>query len=143
MREGKKGGGLTDPFMNPKRDVELRAAEGGVGRLFLRRGGFRRRRCCAGFVREAFYGTEPCVESLRRIFTGRVLSEGKLLRIVPVEGSVPATTQVGQFIKFKEISSAMMAIPWRVASLSRSCIDCMRKSGAPCCSTEYPWVRRP
>ena len=37
-REGKQGGGLIDPFVNPERDVELEAARGGAGRLCLRRG---------------------------------------------------------------------------------------------------------
>ena len=27
-REGKQGGGLIDPFVNPERDVELEAARG-------------------------------------------------------------------------------------------------------------------
>jgi len=49
---------------------------------------------------------EPCVDFLRWIFTGRALSEGKLLKIMPMEGSVAAATQVGQFIKFDEISSS-------------------------------------
>ena len=56
--------------MNLECDVELKAARGG-----------------AGFICEAFFGMEPCVDFLRWIFTGRALSEGKLLRIVPVEGS--------------------------------------------------------
>ena len=94
-REGKRGGGLTDPFVNPESDVELEAARGGAGHLRLRRGGFRRRGWRAGFVCEAFFGMEPCVEFLRWIFIGRALSEKKLLRIVPVEGSTPAAAQVG------------------------------------------------
>ena len=40
-REGKRGGGLTDPFVNLECDVELGAAWGGAGRLCLRRGCFR------------------------------------------------------------------------------------------------------
>ena len=90
-REGKQGGGLTDPFMNPERNVELEVARGGAGHLCLRRGGFRRRRRCAGFVYEAFFGMEPCADSFQWIFTGRALSEGKLPRIMLVEGSVPTT----------------------------------------------------
>ena len=74
--------------MNPERDVELETAAGG-----------------AGLICEAFFGMEPCVDFLRWIFTGRALSEGKLLRIVPVEGSMSAAAQFGQFIKFDEISS--------------------------------------
>ena len=69
-REGKRGGGLTDPFMNPERDVELEAARGGAGRLCLRRGGFRRRGWRAGFICEAFFGMEPCVDFLQWIFIG-------------------------------------------------------------------------
>ena len=49
---------------------------------------------------------EPCVDFLWWIFTGRALSKGKLLRIVSVEGSAPTAAQVGQFIKFDEISSS-------------------------------------
>ena len=44
---------------------------------------------------EAFFGMEPCVDFLLWIFTRRGLSEGKLLRIMSVEGSVPTTAQVG------------------------------------------------
>ena len=88
-RDGKRGGGLIDPFMNPERDVELEAARGGAGRLCLRRGGFRRRRWRAGFICEAIFGMEPCVDSFRWIFTGRALSEGKLPSIMLVEGSMP------------------------------------------------------
>ena len=76
--------------MNLERDVELEAARGGAGRLCLRRGGFHRRSWRAGSIYEAFFGMEPCVDFLRRIFTGRALSEGKLPRIVLVEGSMPA-----------------------------------------------------
>ena len=50
-RGGERGGGLTDPFMNPERDVELEAARGGTG-----------------FIYEAFFGMEPCVDFLRWIF---------------------------------------------------------------------------
>ena len=92
-RDGKRGGGLTYPFVNPERDVELEAAPGGAGRLCLRRGGFRRRRWRAGFVCEAFFVMEP-------------YAEGKLPRIVLVEGSMPTAAQVGQFIKFDDISSS-------------------------------------
>ena len=77
-RGGERGGGLTDPFMDPKHDVELEAAWGG-----------------ARFICEAFFGMEPCVDFLQWIFTKRALSEGKLLKIVPVEGSTPAAAQVG------------------------------------------------
>ena len=70
---GEQGGGLIDPFMDLGRDVELEAAWGS-----------------AGFICEAFFGMEPCVDFLRWIFAKRALSEGKLLRIVPVEGSTPA-----------------------------------------------------
>jgi len=46
-RGGEQGGGLIDPFMNPERDVELMAAWGG-----------------AGFLCEAFFGMESCVDFL-------------------------------------------------------------------------------
>ena len=129
-REGKRGGGLINPFMNPEHDVELVAARGGAGRLCLRRGGFRRRGCSAGFIYEAFFGMEP-------------YAEGKLPRFMLVEGSVPAAAQVGQFIKFNEISSSHGCHTSVAASLPRSCLDCMRRSGAPCSSAEHLWVRRP
>ena len=93
--EGKRGGGLTNPFVNLERDVKPEAAQGGAGRLCLRRGGFCRRRWRTEFICEAFFGMEPCVDFLRWIFTGRALSEGKLPRIVLVGGSVPTTAQVG------------------------------------------------
>ena len=79
-RGGERGGRLTDPFVNPESDVELEAAWGDAGHLRLRRGGFHRRRWRAGFICEAFSGMELCVDFLRWIFTGRALSEGKLLR---------------------------------------------------------------
>ena len=69
-REGKRGGGLIDPFVNPERDVELEAAWGGVGRLCLKRGDFCRRGWRAGFIYEAFFGMEPCVDFFWWIFTG-------------------------------------------------------------------------
>ena len=106
-RDGKRGGGLTDPFMNLEHDVELEAARGGASRLCLRRGGFRRRGWCAGFVCEAFFEMEP-------------YAEGKLPRIVLVEGSAPAAAQVGQFINFDEISSIHGGHTSVAASLPRS-----------------------
>ena len=141
MREGKRGGELIDPFVNPERDVELETARGGASHLCLRRGGFRRRRWRAGFICEAFFEMELCVNFLRWIFTGRALSEGKLPRIVLVEGSVPAAAQVGQFIKFDEISSSHGGHTSVAASLPRSCLDCMRRYGAPCSSADHLWVR--
>ena len=77
-RGGEQGGGLTDPFVNQERDVELETATGG-----------------ARLLCEAFFGMEPCVDFLQWIFTKRALSEGKLLKIMPVEGSTPAAAQVG------------------------------------------------
>ena len=59
-REGKRGGGLIDPFVNLERDVELEVARGSAGHLCLRRGGFHRRGWRAGFMCEAFFGMEPC-----------------------------------------------------------------------------------
>ena len=76
-RGGERGGGLTDPFMDPERDVELEAAWGG-----------------ARLICEAFFGMESCADFLRWIFARRALSEGKLLRIMTVEGSTPAAAQV-------------------------------------------------
>ena len=89
--------------MNPERDVELETVAGG-----------------AGLIYEAFFGVEPCVDFLLWIFTGRVLSEGKSLRIVPVDGPVPAAAQVGQLIKFDEISSSHGGHTSVAASLPRS-----------------------
>ena len=142
-REGKRGGGLTDPFVNLERDVELEATQGGAGRLCLKRGGFRRRGWRAGFICEAFFEMESCVDFLRWIFTGRALSEGKLLRIVLVEGSTPVAAQVGQFIKIDEFSSSHGGHTLVATPLPRSCLDCMRRSGAPCSSAEHLWVRHP
>ena len=129
-REGKRGGGLTDPFVNPERDVELEAARGGAGRLCLRRGGFCRRGWRARFVCKAFFGMEP-------------YAEGKLPRVMLVEGSAPVAAQAGQFIKFDEISSSHGGHTSVAASLTRSSLDCMRRSGAPCSFAEHPWVRQP
>ena len=86
---------------------------------------------------EAFFGMEPCVDFLWWIFTGRALSERRLLTIVPVEGSMPTAAQVGQFIKFDEISSSHGNHTSVAAPLPRSCLDCMRRSGAPCSSAEH------
>ena len=69
---------------------------------------------------------EPCVDSFQWIFIERALSEGKLPRIVLVEGFVPAAAQVGQFIKFDEISSSYGGHTSVVASLPRSYLDYMR-----------------
>ena len=52
-RGGERGGGLTDPFVNPESDVELETAMGG-----------------AGLIYEAFFGMEPCVDFLLWIFAG-------------------------------------------------------------------------
>ena len=114
-RESERGGGLTDPSVNPERDVELEVM----------------------LVCEAFFGMEPCVDSPWWIFTGRASSEGRLLTIVPVEGSVPIAAQVGHFIKFDEISSSHGDHTLGAAPPSRSCLDYMRRSGAPCSSTEH------
>ena len=85
-RESERGGGLTDPFVNPGRDVRMEVM--------------------LDLICEAFFRMEPCVDSLWWIFSGRASSEGRLLTIVPMEGSVPTAAQVGQFIKFDEISSS-------------------------------------
>ena len=119
-REGKQGGGLIDPFMNPEHDVELEATRGSAGHLCLKRGSFHRRWWCAEFIYEAFFRMDLSVDSFRWIFTRRALSEGKLPRIVLVEGSVPAAAQVGQFIKFDEISSRLGGRTSVVVSLHRS-----------------------
>ena len=140
-REGKRGGGLIDPFMNPERNVELEAARGGAGRLCLRRGSFRRRRWRAGFIYEAFFRMESCANFFWWIFTGRALLEGKLPRIMLLEGSMPTATQVGQFIKFGEIFSSHGGHTSVAASLPRSYLDCMRRLGAPCSSAEHLGVQ--
>ena len=57
-------------------------------------------------IYEAFIGMEPHMDSFRRIFSGRVLSEGKTLRTVLVGGFALVAAQVGQFIKFDETSSS-------------------------------------
>ena len=114
-RESERRGGLIDPFVNLERDVGLEVM----------------------LICEAFFGMEPCVDSLRWIFTGQALSEGRLLTIVPVEGSVPTAAQVGQFINFDEISSSHGDHTSVAAPLPRSCLDCMRRSGAPCSSAEH------
>ena len=83
------------------------------------------------------------MDFLRWIFTKRALSEGKLPRIMLVEGFVPVAAQVGQFIKFDEISSCHGGHTSVAASLPKSCLDYMRRSRAPCSSTEHLWVQRP
>ena len=94
-------------------------------------------------IYEAFFGMEPRVDFLWWIFAGRVLSEGKSLRIMPVEGSTPAAAQVGQFIKFDEISSSRGGHTSVTMSLSRSCLGYMRRFATPCSSAEHLWVRHP
>ena len=115
-RESERGGGLTDPFVNPEHDVKLEVM----------------------LVCEAFFGMELCIDSLWWIFTGQALSEGRLLMIASVEGSVPPTAQVGQFIKFDEISFGHGDHTSGAAPLTRSCLGCMRRPGAPCSSAEHP-----
>ena len=107
-RESERGGGLIDPFVNPERDVRLEVMLDLI-----------------------------CQWILWWIFTGRASSEGRLHMIVPVEGSVPTAAQVGQFIKFDEISSSHGDHTLGAASPSRCCHDYMRRSGAPCSSTEH------
>ena len=63
--------------------------------------------------------------------------EGKLPRIVLVEGSAPVAAQVGQFIKFDEISSSHGGHTLVTVSLSRSCLVCMRRFATPCSSAEH------
>ena len=106
--------------MNLERDVEPETAAGGVGLI------------CG-----AFFRMELCVDFLWWIFTGQALSEGKLLRIVPVEGFASVAAQVGQFIKFDEFSSSRGGHTSVAAPLPRSYLDCMRRSGAPCSSVEH------
>ena len=86
---------------------------------------------------EAFFGMESWVDSLWWIFSGRASSEWRLLMIVSVEGSVPIAAQVGQFIKFDEISTSHGDHTSVVTPPPRSCLDCMRRSGAPCSSAEH------
>ena len=116
-RESERGGGLTNPFVNPERDVGLEVM--------------------LDLICEAFFGMEPRVDFPWWIFTGRALSEGRLLMIVPVEGYVPTAAQVVQFVKFDEISSSHGGHTSVAAPPPRSCLDCMRRSGAPCSSAEH------
>ena len=116
-RESERRGGLIDPFVNLERDVGLEVMP--------------------DLICEAFFGMEPWVDFLWWIFFGRASSEGRLLMSVPVEGSMPTAAQVGQFIKFDEISSSHGDHTSVAAPLLRSCLDYMRRSGAPCSSAEY------
>ena len=56
-----------------------------------------------------------------------------------VEGSMPVAARVGQLIKFDGISFSHGGHTSVAASLPRSCLDCMRRSGAPCSSAEHLW----
>ena len=116
-REGERGGGLTDPFVNLERDVGLEVM--------------------LDLIYEAFFGMEPCVDFLLWIFTGQASSEGRLLTFVPVQGSMPTAIQVGQFIKFDDIFPSHGGHTLVAAPPPRSCLDCMRRSGAPCSSAEH------
>ena len=55
---------------------------------------------------EAFVGMERHVDFFRRVLFGRALSKRKTLGTVPVGGFALTAAQVGQFIKFDEISSS-------------------------------------
>ena len=55
-------------------------------------------------VCEAFVEMEPYVGFFRRIFSGRALSVGKPPRTTLMGGFTVAAAQVGQFIKFDEMS---------------------------------------
>ena len=116
-RESERGGGHTNPFVNPECDVGLEVMP--------------------DLICEAFFGMGPRVDFLWWIFFGRASSEGRLLTIVLVEGSVSTATQVGQFIKFDEISSSHGDLTSVAVPPLRSCLDCMRRSGAPCSSAEH------
>ena len=116
-RESERGGLLTDPFVNSERDVGLEVM--------------------LDLICEAFFGMETCVDFLWWIFIRRALLEGRLVTIVPVEGSMPTAAQVSQFIKFDEISSSHGDHTLGAAPPSRSCLDCMRRSGAPCSSAKH------
>ena len=65
---------------------------------------------------------------------------GELLEIVLVEGFVLVAAQVGQSVKFDEISSSHGGHTLVATSLTRSCLNCMRRLGAPCSSVEHLWV---
>ena len=106
-----------DPFANPERDVGLEVM--------------------LDLIYEAFFRMEPRVDFLWWIFTGRALLERRLLIIVPVEGSVPTAAQVSQFIKFDEISSSHGDLTSVAVPPLRSCLDCIRRLGAPCSSAEH------
>ena len=62
----------------------------------------------AGFITvyEAFIGMEPHVDSFRRIFSERALSEVKPPRTALVGGFTLGAAQAGQFIKFDDTSSS-------------------------------------
>ena len=52
---------------------------------------------------------------------------------------MPVAARVGQLIKFDGISFSHGGHTSVAASLPRSCLDCMRRSGAPCSSAEHLW----
>ena len=64
-----------------------------------------------GFVviREAFVGMDPYRGLLRRIFSGRVLLVGKLLRTASMGGFTFAAAQIGQFMKLDEMSETSIS----------------------------------
>ena len=86
-------------------------------------------------IYDAFVGMEPHVDSFRRIFSGRVLSEGKTLRTALVGGFALVAAQVGQFIKFDETSSShgghtsvdsvpVQELPWLHEKVRSSMLFC-------------------
>ena len=60
-------------------------------------------------VHEAFVGMEPYEDLLRRIFFGQALSVGKPPRTTSLGGFALAPAQIGQFMKFDEMSETSIS----------------------------------
>ena len=60
-------------------------------------------------VHEAFIGMDPYGGLLRRIFSGRVLLVGKLLRTASMGGFAFVAAQIGQFMKLDEMSKTSIS----------------------------------
>ena len=60
-------------------------------------------------VREAFVGMEPYGKPFRQSFFGRVLLVGRPLGTVSMGGFALAAAQIGQFMKFDEMSETSIS----------------------------------
>ena len=60
-------------------------------------------------VYEAFVGMEPYVGFFQQIFSGQALSVGKPPRTTSMGGFTLAAAQVGQFMKFDEMSETSIS----------------------------------